>query len=414
MTRVVITGCGCVTAIGNDVASFADSLFAGRCGIRERPDPPPGLHFTRTATVQDFRPEDWLLPSQRQLADRTSSFAIAAARQAVTQSGLVAAHPADSLAVLFGCSAGGRTSEEQESAKLYTRNARVHPLTVPRIMANAGASLVAMEHAITGPSLTLSTACASGTHAIGLAFHMIRSRSIRAALAGGHEAPLSFAFLRAWDSLKVVSPTACRPFAADRDGMSLGEGAAVFAIESLESAQARGAEILAEIAGFGMSSDAHHITQPDPAGPAAAMLRALDDARATPADVGYINAHGTATDTNDRVEAEAIHRVFGERARTLPISSTKGLHGHAIGASGAIELLATLLALREQRLPANACLNGSVEPDPALNLNHILLANEPAAIRLALSNSFAFGGMNAVLALRPPTADSPDEHEASR
>ncbi len=405
MTRVVITGCGCVTAIGNDVASFADSLFAGRCGIRERPDPPPGLHFTRTATVQDFRPEDWLLASQRQLADRTSSFAIAAARQAVTQSGLIAAHPADSLAVLFGCSAGGRTSEEQESAKLYTRDARVHPLTVPRIMANAGASLVAMEHAITGPSLTLSTACASGTHAIGLAFHMIRSGSIRAALAGGHEAPLSFAFLRAWDSLKVVSPTACRPFAVDRDGMSLGEGAAVFALESLESAQARGAEILAEIVGFGMSSDAHHITQPDPAGPAAAMLRALDDARATSADVGYINAHGTATDTNDRVEAEAIHRVFGERARTLPISSTKGLHGHAIGASGAIELLATLLALREQCLPANACLNGSIEPDPALNLNHILLANEPATIRLALSNSFAFGGMNAVLALRPPTAD---------
>jgi len=404
--RVVITGLGCVTALGNNVAAFSENLFAGRSGIGDMTESHLGLHFTRAAVVRGFRPEDALLASQRQLADRSAAFAIAAARQAVTQSGLIAAYPVESLAVLFGCSAGGRLSEEHEAAKLYTRNARVHPLTVPRTMANAGTSLVAMEHGITGPSLTLSTACASSTHAVGLAFQMIRSGSIRAALAGGHEAPLGFAFLRAWDSLKVVSPTACRPFASDRDGMTLGEGAAIFAIETLESAQARGAEILAEIAGFGMSSDAHHITQPDPAGPAAAMLRALDDAHATPADVGYINAHGTATDTNDRVEAEAIHRVFGERVRTLPISSTKGLHGHAIGASGAIELLATVLALREKRLPANACENGPIEVDPALNLRHILLSNEPATPQLALSNSFAFGGMNAVLALRPWSTDA--------
>lgn len=400
MIRVVITGAGCISAIGNDLASFRDSLFAARSGIREIPDPPPGLHFTHAAIVDDFRPDDVLLASQRQLADRSAAFAVAAARQAVEQSGIVAAHSSHSIGILFGCSAGGRLSEEQEAAKLYTRNARVHPLTVPRTMANAGTCLVAMEHRVTGPSLTLSTACASGAHAVGLAFHMIRSGSLRAALAGGHEAPLSFAFLRAWDSLKVVSPTACRPFARDRDGMTLGEGAAVLALESLESAQERGAGILAEIVGFGMSSDAHHITQPDPAGPAAAMLRAIEDAGAAPADFGYINAHGTATDINDRVEAEAIHRIFGDRARTLPVSSTKGLHGHAIGASGAIELLATILALREQRLPANASLRGPIDPDPALNLDRVLLASEPAAVSLALSTSFAFGGMNAVLALR--------------
>lgn len=403
MARVVVTGLGCITPVGNDVAAFRASLFAGRSGIRPIAETFPGLHFTRTASVQDFRPEDQLLAAQRPVADRTAAFAIAAARQAVAQSGLVRAHPPDAIAVVFGCSTGGRSAEEEEARRLYTRDARLHPLTVPRVMANAGTGLVSMEHGATGPALTLSTACASGTHAIGLAFHMIRSGSIQGALAGAHEAPFSLAFLRAWDSLKVVSPTACRPFARDRDGMTLGEGAAVLALESLDAAQARGAEILAEIVGFGMSSDAHHITQPDPAGPAAAMLRALADAHASPDDVGYINAHGTATDINDRVEAEAICRVFGERARTLPISSTKGLHGHSIGASGAIECLATILALREKILPANACLaeTGPFTPDPALGLDRILLTNHPAQPALALSNSFAFGGANAVLALRP-------------
>lgn len=403
MSRVVVTGLGCITPVGNDIAAFTDNLFAGRSGIRAFSTPLAGLHFTRTAVVQDFSPEDWLLASQRPVADRTSAFAVAAARQAITQSGITGVYPGHSIAAIFGCSAGGRTTEEQEAIRLYTRDARLHPLTVPRIMANAGTSLVSMEHGISGPSFTLSTACASGTHAIGLAFHMIRSGAIQAAVAGGHEAPLSLAFLRAWDSLKVVSPTACRPFARDRDGMTLAEGAAILTLESLDAARARGAEMFAEIVGFGMSSDAHHITQPDAAGPAAAMLRALEDAHAAPAEVGYINAHGTGTDANDRVEAEAIHRVFGERARTVPASSTKGLHGHAIGASGAIECLATILALHLNRLPPNACLaeTGPFEPDPSLNLDHILLASEPATPELALSNSFAFGGMNAVLALRP-------------
>ncbi len=399
MTRVVITGAGCMTPIGQDVASFAENLFAGRNGILEMMDPPPELHFSRTGTVEDFRQAEWLTASQRPIADRTSAFAIAATRQAVSQSGLVAAYSGDSIAVIFGCSTGGRTTEEQEYRKLYTTGGRIHPLTVPRVMASAGTSLVSMEHGCTGSAFTLTTACASGTHAIGLAFHLVRSDAARAALTGAHEAPLTYAFLKGWDSLHVVSPTACRPFAADRDGMTLGEGAAVFAIEALESAVARGAEILGEIVGFGMSSDAHHITQPNPAGPAAAMLRAIEDAHAVPDDVGYINAHGTGTDVNDRVEAEAMHRVFGERARTLSISSTKGLHGHAIGASGAMELLATVLALRANLLPANAGL-AETSVDPALGLDHVLLANEPASPGLALSSSFAFGGLNAVLAVR--------------
>jgi 3-oxoacyl-[acyl-carrier-protein] synthase II/nodulation protein E len=401
MTRVVITGAGCVAAIGQDVAAFEENLFAGRTGIREMPNLPEGLHFSHAATVPDFLAADVLNAQQRQIGERTSAFAVASARQAVLQSGLIAAHPTDSVAVIFGCSTGGRTTEETESRRFYTGGGRIHPLTVPRVMASGGTALVSMENGITGPAFTLTTACSSGTHAIGLAFHMVRSGAVRAALTGAHEAPLTDVFLKAWDGLHVVSPTACRPFAADRDGMTLGEGAAVFAIESLESAQARGAEILAEIAGFGMSSDAHHITQPNPAGPAAAMLHAIEDAHATRADVDYINAHGTGTETNDRVEAEAIHRVFGERARSLPVSSTKGLHGHAIGASGAMALLATVLAVRRYRLPANfgvAVKGGQV--DPALNLDHVLLSNEAARVDLALSSSFAFGGLNAVLAVR--------------
>ncbi|MGC2300290.1 MAG: beta-ketoacyl-[acyl-carrier-protein] synthase family protein [Acidobacteriaceae bacterium] len=400
MKRVVITGTGCITPIGHDIASFEENLFAGRTGIREMSDPPPGLHFTRAAAVQDFPQAELLTAAQRQIADRTSAFAIASARQAVAQSAIVAAYPSESIAIVFGCSTGGRTTEDQESEKLFTRGGRIHPLTVPRVMASAGASLVSMEHGITGPAFTVTTACASATHAIGLAFQMVRSGAVQAALTGAHEAPLSYVFLKGWDGLHVVSPTACRPFAADRDGMTLAEGATVFAIESLDAAQARGAEILAELVGFGMSSDAHHITQPTSAGPAAAMLRAIEDAHATPADIGYINAHGTGTEVNDRVEAEAIYRVFGERARTLPISSTKGLHGHAIGASGAMELLATILAFRRNLLPANAGLTDDAPTDPALHLDQVLLQNEPATPTLALSNSFAFGGLNAVLALR--------------
>jgi nodulation protein E len=402
MTRVVIVGVGCITPLGHDAAAFAENLFAGRTGIREMTNRPPDLHYTRTATVEDFRQQEWVTASQAQIAERSSAFAIASARQAVQASGLLSAHPRDSIAVIFGCSTGGRTTEEAEYEKLYARGGRIHPLTVPRVMASAGTSLVSMEHGLTGPAFTITTACASGTHAIGLAFHMVRSGAVRAALTGAHEAPLTVAFLKGWDGLHVVSPTACRPFAADRDGMTLAEGAAMFAIEALESARARGANILAEIAGFGMSSDAHHITQPNPAGPAAAMQRALEDAHATPAEVGYINAHGTGTEANDRIEADALHWVFGENARTLAVSSTKGLHGHAIGASGAMELLATALALREGLLPASAGLaaTGS-RVDPALHLDHILLQNEPATAKLALSNSFAFGGLNAVLALRP-------------
>ena len=281
---------------------------------------------------------------------------------------------------------------------LYTRDARAHPLTIVRTMASAGASQISIDLKITGPALDISTACSSGTHAIGLAFHMVRSGMVTSAITGGHEAPLSFGFYRAWDSMRVVSPTGCRPFAANRDGMTLGEGAAMFALETLESAHARNAPIFAEIVGFGMSADASHITQPLVEGAATAMRKAIKDANASPEEVGYINAHGTGTQANDSTEAAAIHQVFGARGSQIPVSSTKSLHGHSIGATGAIEALATVLGLKENLLPVTA---GVTEVDSTLNLDVIIGSPRKASPKLALSNSLAFGGLNAVLAFRP-------------
>jgi len=398
MKRVVVTGAGCITAIGHDVDSFRKNLFDGQTGIGQLEDmPKDDLHFSKTASVRGFVPADWLTNAQSKLAERSSQFAIAAARQALSSSDLMKAYSGENVALIFGCSTGGRSAEEPETAKLYTQGGRVHPLTVPRSMACAGTSLVCMEHGITGPAYTVSTACASAAHAIGQAFHMVRSGMVQAAVTGGHEAPLTYGFLKAWDSLHVVSPTQCRPFAEDRDGMTLGEGAAVFTLETMDAAIARGAPILAEIVGFGMSSDACHMTQANPAGPASAMSRALTDAHADPSEVGYVNAHGTGTEVNDRVEAEAIHRTFGEFARTVAVSSTKSLHGHAMGASGAMELLATMLTLQSGVLPAASC---SATVDPKLHLDGVLQKNKALDTSLALSNSFAFGGLNAVLAVR--------------
>ena len=411
MNRVVVTGLGCITPIGNTVEAFRNSLFSGQTGIApfppypEAPGPTQGLRFTQSAAVKDFDPRQHLESGVVVSTDRTTHFAIVAARQAAQHSDLLKHHAPENIAIIVGCSCGGRQAEETETAKLYTRDARVHPLTVTRTMASAGSSHISIDLAVTGPVLNISTACASGTHAIGLAFQMVRSGMVPAAITGGHEAPLTFGFLRAWDSMRVVSPTQCRPFSADRDGMTIGEGAAMLTLETLDSARARNASIYAEIVGFGASADAHHITQPQADGADKAMRRALADTRLSTdgnlgalEDVGYISAHGTGTQVNDATEAAAIHQVFGHLASRIPISSTKSLHGHSIGASGALEALATILALHEGRLPANA---GVTEVDPTLDLDIILATPREATPKLVLSNSLAFGGLNAVLALRP-------------
>ena len=398
MRRVFITGMGCVTPIGNTVQQFRESLFAGRNGLREVTGIRPGdLGFTRVGRIENFSPEAVLSPAQIQISERCSQLGLVAAREALLDSGVLANMDRAEMAIVLGCSTAGRSVEEAETAKLYTRGARVHPLTVPRVMASSGTSLISMEHGITGPAYTVSTACASATHAIGQAFHLVRSGAVGAALCGGHEAPLTYGFLKAWDSLRVVSPTQCRPFGADRDGMTLAEGAGMLVIESEESARARNATIYGEIAGFGMSSDAHHITQARPEGPAAAIRMAQRDAQASVKDVGYINAHGTGTQVNDRVEALAIHQVFSDCAPDIPVSSTKALHGHAMGASGAMEAIAVALALRESVVPGNV-VDGEV--DPALHLRVLGRQNLQEPVQLALSHSFAFGGLNAVLAVR--------------
>jgi nodulation protein E len=304
----------------------------------------------------------------------------------------------DRSAVITGSCVGGQNTEEEGYQNLYLRNKpRVNPLTIPRSMSNAGASHISMETGITGPTYTISTACSSSNHAVGQAFWMVRSGQAEAAVTGGSEAPFSMGNLRAWEAMRVVAPDTCRPFSKTRRGMVLGEGGAMMVLETLDGALARGAKIYAEIVGFGMSSDAHHLTQPSTEGPARAICAALRDGGLEPGQIGYINAHGTATLTNDPTETCAIRMALGRQAGRVAISSTKSMHGHALGAAGAIEAIATVLALHKGILPATA---NYQEPDPQCDLDCI--PNEPrrAQVEYALSNSFAFGGLNGVLAFR--------------
>jgi nodulation protein E len=264
-------------------------------------------------------------------------------------------------------------------------------------MSNAGASRISLEFGIHGPCYTVSTACSSSNHSIGQAFWMIRSGQLTAAIAGGSEAVFAEGLLRAWEAMRVVSPEPCKPFSPDRRGLSLGEGGAMLMLENWEHAAARGAPILAEIIGFGMSSDAHHITQPCVEGPVNAMSWALRDAGVTADAIDYINAHGTGTQTNDVTESQAIRAVFGSKADTLPVSSTKSMHGHTLGAAGAIEAVATLLALQNGIVPPTANVS-SIDPACPLRVVH----SEPLHVPLetAISNTFAFGGLNASLVFR--------------
>ena len=277
------------------------------------------------------------------------------------------------------------------------QKARCNPLAIPRIMTNALTSQISMAYGITGPGFTVSTACSSSNHAIGHAFQMVRDGAVDVAITGGSEAPLSLGNLKAWEAMRVVSQDTCRPFCKSRTGIILGEGAGILVLEAMDLAKARGAEIYGEIVGFGMSSDAHHITQPSSEGAARAIAAALKDAGLQPESIGYINAHGTGTLTNDPTETAAIRAAFGTHADALAISSTKSMHGHALGASGALEAVATVLSLRNGLLPPTA---NFIEPDPECNLD--VIPNKPRASQCeyALSNSFAFGGLNAVIAFR--------------
>jgi len=398
--RVAVTGIGAVSAFGATFPDMWAGLAAGRSAIRPLTLVPAGsLRFPNAAEVPNYDPLHHFDEKDAQMLDRFAQFAAVAAREAIGASGIqFSSELRERTAIVLGCSGGGKATEDEGFYSLYALGQpRVSPLTIARAMSNAGASRVSLEYGITGPVYTISTACSSANHAIGQAFRMVRSGEAEVAIAGGSEAPLSMGFLKAWEAMRVVAPDTCRPFSLDRRGLILGEGAAVLILEPEERARARGAKSLGEIAGFGMSSDAHHITQPSALGAARAMRSALADAELAPQAIGYVSAHGTGTTANDATETEAIRSVFGAHAAELMVSSTKSMHGHALGAAGALEAAATLGALQYGLIPPTA---NYTAPDPACDLDVVPNTPRAAQVECAISNSFAFGGLNAVLVFR--------------
>ena len=400
MPRVAVTGIGVICAVGNTREEFARGLREGRCGIAPITlADVSGFRFRHGAEVHGYAPEQHFDPKQIDLIDRFAQFAAIAAREAVTDAAVVwTPELRERCAIVTGACVGGQTTEDQGFWDVYKMGkSRVHPMTIPRTMATAGASFISMDLGLPGPAWTVSTACSSSNHALAQAFRMVRAGDADIALAGGSEATFSFGILKAWEAMRVVSPDTCRPFSKDRTGMVLGEGGAMLVLEQLELAQARGAKIYCEIVGAGMSADAHHITQPSMEGPARAMRMALRDAGVAAEAVAYINAHGTGTEANDATETAAIREVFGAHADRLAVSSTKSMHGHTLGAAGAIEAAATAIAMRDGFIPPTV--NYRV-PDPRCDLDVVPNQSRPKQIGCAMSNSFAFGGLNAVLLLR--------------
>lgn len=400
MNRVVITGLGAVSALGHDLGAHAEALRAGRPAIGPITIiTTEGLITKIGAEVAGFDPSAYFDSGKVALLDRCAQFALVAAREAVKGSGLAFREGlGERSAVIIGAGVGGQTTLDENYYRVYAQNAkRLHPFTIPKLMISAAASHITMEHGITGPSFTVASACASANHAVGIAFHMVRSGAVDVAVTGGTEATITYGTMKGWDALRVMAPDTCRPFCRDRKGMVLGEGSGIAVIETLERAKARGAVILAEIVGFGMSSDAGDIVLPSADGAASAMRHCLADAKLSPADVDYINAHGTGTAANDVTETKAVHMVMGEHAKRLAISSTKSMHGHALGAAGALELAATVIALRDGFIPPTA---NFTEADPQCDLDYVPNEARVRPIDVAMSNSFAFGGQNAVLAFR--------------
>ena len=401
MHRVVITGMGAVTPLGLTAPATWKSLCEGRSAIAPITSlPRESLRFGIAAEVRGFDPLAHFEEKKLILFDRVSQLALVAAREAIAQSGIDFARDGlgESTAVIIGTGVGGQHSNEEASRRLYgENNPRLHPLTIVRLMANAPACQISIEHALRGPAFAVVSACASSNHAITQAFHMVRSGGADAAVTGGTEACLTLGTLKAWEAMRVLADDTCRPFSKQRRGLVLGEGAAVFVLETLERAQARGANVLAEIVGAGMSADAGDIVFPSETGAASAIQRALDDAQLAADAIDYVNAHGTGTPANDSTETRAIRRAFGAHADALAVSSTKSMHGHALGAAGAIELVATIGALRDGVIPPTA---NFVDADPECDLDYVPNTAREKTVRAALSNSFAFGGLNAVLALR--------------
>jgi len=398
--RVVITGQGTVNALGRNVAETLAAMREGNAGIGplefrdvER------LKVRIGAQIKAYDPAAHFTPKERALYDRFTQFALLAAHEAIAQSGLnFADETGRRTGVVIGTAGGGLGTQDDNFRAVYQDGKnRVHPFVVPRLMHNAAASHISMVHRLLGPCYAVATACASSNHAMGQAFHLVRGGGADVMIAGGAESMLNFGGIKAWEGLRVMSQTGCRPFSLGRDGMVQGEGAAVFVFEEYQHARARGADILAELAGFAMTSDAADIVMPSVDGAARAMAGALSDARLNRDEIGYINAHGTGTRANDSTECRAVARVFGDHAARLMISSTKSMHGHLIGGTGAVELLAVVMALREGVIAPTI---GFQAPDPECPLDVVPNTARAARMTAALSNAFAFGGLNAVLALK--------------
>ena len=400
MKRVVITGAGTINALGVNVEETLEAMREGRCGIGE-------LEFRDVerlairigGQVKGYEPDEHFNRQQLSLYDRFTQFTLLAAREAIGQAGLeFSGELAARAGVVLGNSGGGMTTLDDNYRTVYEAGKnRVHPFVVPKLMNNAAASHVSMEFNLKGPSFTVSTACASSNHAMAQAYQIVHCGASPVMVTGGSESMLCFGGVKAWEGLRVMSKDACRPFSANRNGMVQGEGAGVFVFEELEHAKKRGAIILAEVAGFAMSSDAQDIVMPSKQGAARAIQGVLADAKINAEEVGYINAHGTGTAANDKTESAAVADVFGAHADRLLMSSTKSMHGHLIGATGAVELLACIMAVRDGVVAPTI---GYEEPDPECALDVVPNVAREADVDVALSNAFAFGGLNAVLALR--------------
>ena len=404
--RVVVTGQGVVTPLGTGVDKFWAALKSGSCGIREvQSFPTEELYITIAGEVPDFDPRDRELSKQLLMADKYSQYAGCAAREAVAQSKLelpLSDEDSYRTACIIGSGVGGLTTLEFSYKMLFKENKRAtHPLTLLKAIGSSASAHVSIEYGIKGPTFGVVSACSTATHAIGLVAQMIRTGAIDRGVAGAAEASLNWGGTRAWQAMRVLSPDGLFPFSKGRNGTVLAEGSGILVLEEYESAKERGAPILAELVGFGMTADAADMVNPSIEGASTAMQMALDEGGLVPSDIDYVNAHGTATAVNDINETRAIKRVFGNAANNLSISSTKSMHGHCLGAGGGIEAAAVIKAIEENFVPPTVGLN---EPDPECDLDYTPNVGKDREINYAMSNSFAFGGLNAVLVFGPAPA----------
>ncbi|MGB6906497.1 MAG: beta-ketoacyl-[acyl-carrier-protein] synthase family protein [Methyloceanibacter sp.] len=404
--RVVVTGQGVVTPLGTGVDRFWAGLKNGECGIRQAQSfSTEDLYITIAGEIPDFDPKERLQSKQLLLADKYSQYAGYAAQEAVAQSKLeMPLSDSDSYrtACIIGSGVGGLTTLEFSYKMLFKENKRAtHPLTLLKAIGSSASAHVSIDHGIKGPTFGLVSACATATHSIGLTYRMIREGLVDRGIAGAAEASLNWGATRAWQAMRVLSPDGLWPFSKKRNGTVLAEGAGILMLEEYEQAKARGAPILAELMGYGMTADAADMVNPSIEGASMAMQIALDDAAISPSDIDYINAHGTATAVNDVNETRAIKRVFGNAANKLSISSTKSMHGHCLGAGGGIEAVAAIKAMQDNFVPATLGLD---EPDPECDLDYTPNVGRKREVNYAMSNSFAFGGLNAVLVFGPSPA----------